>query len=165
MLSFLGVRRCVSGRFYLSNSTLKSFKNGCGLKHWKKWQVVANEYFVFINNRLSLVFWWEAVKHKECASVFSGSRRGCVWPLSAVISAALQWVALTAELAWMLSHVLVRPLRVRRRTSLLSASITSLHTNTHAHCPDSPDHAQYSMCFTCTQRILRLFYLVTCQWR
>lgn len=42
---------------------------------------------------------------KECKCVCV-----CVWPLSAVISVTLQWVLVTAELAWMLSHVLVRPL-------------------------------------------------------
>lgn len=133
MLSFLCVRQCVSWRFNLSDGLLKSFKTACGLKRREKWQAAANKRFVFINNRLLPLFWWEAVKHEEHSSVLGGSERGGVWPLSAVISAARQWVVLTAELAWMLSHVLVRPFRVRGRTSLLSASITSSRRHKHTH--------------------------------
>ena len=107
---------------------------------------------------------------KGCACVFAGSLRGGVWPLSAVISVALRWVALTVELAWMLSHVLVRPLRLRGRTSLLSASITSsrtrtnTHTDTHTHtqcthCADTPNHAQYSICFMYARRAISESFL------
>lgn len=91
--------------------------------------------------------------------------RGSVWLLSAVISVVLQWVALTVELARMLSHVLVSPLRVRGRTSLLSASITFSHTHTHILCPLSRWCTIHYLLHICTQtHSLRLSALATCLW-
>ena len=74
----------------------------------------------------------------------------------------------------MLSHVLVRPLRLRGRTSLLSASITSSRTRTNTH---TDTHTVHTLCrhsqpcpiqymlHVCTQSNLRVFPLATCPWR
>lgn len=87
---------------YLNPLNEHNFKCFC-LVWTVVWVTGACGYFVSINHRLSAGYWWQTVELSVCVCVG-------VWPLSAVISVTLQWVPVTAELAWTLSHVLVRPL-------------------------------------------------------